>query len=55
MGGCPYLSDGGLRVEHQVAEGPLEDPPELGEEARVVGDGSGGGGGGRLLPLDDPV
>lgn len=39
---CSYLSDGGLRVEHQVTERSLENPFELSTEAVGVGDGSEG-------------
>lgn len=49
------LSHRRLRVEQEVAERSLENPSELGQEARVVGDGPGGGGGGPLPPLDDPL
>lgn len=34
-----YLSDRSLRVEHEVAERSLENPSELCEEARIIGDG----------------
>lgn len=50
--GSRYLSDGGLRVEHKVAERPLENPSELCEEASGVGDGSGRRSGGHLLSLN---
>jgi len=50
-----YLSHGGLRVQHQVAERSLENPFELGQEAGVVGDGSGGNRGENRLPLNDPL
>lgn len=52
---CFYLGDGGLRVEHEVAERPLENPSELGQETSVVGDGSGRRKLGRLLSLNDSV
>lgn len=52
---CTDLSHRRLRVEQEVAERSLENPSELGQEARVVGDGPGGGGGGPLPPLDDPL
>ena len=39
----PYLGHRGLRVQHQVPEGPLEHPVELLAEGAVVGDGAGGG------------
>lgn len=48
-----YLSDGGLGVEHEVAERSLENPSELRQEAGVVGDGSGARGAGCDLTLSD--
>lgn len=50
-----YLSDGGLRVEQEVAESSLENPPKLGQKVGVVGDGSGGRSGGDLLTLNYPL
>lgn len=39
LGEVSYLSDGSLRVKHEVAEHSLEYPSELRQEAGVVGDG----------------
>lgn len=49
------LSEGGLRVEHEVPEGSLEDPVELVAEGRAVGDGSGLDPSAVLLTLNDSL
>lgn len=50
-----YLGDGGLRVQHQVAERSLENPSELSRETGVVGDGSGARNLGRWFSLNYPI
>lgn len=50
------LGHGGLWVQHEVLEGPLEQPTELVEEGAVVGDGALRlGPGGTLLALSDAL
>ncbi len=49
------LSERGLRVQHEVPEGSLEDPIELVAEGCAVGDGSGFGPCAVVLSLNNSV